>query len=301
MIRTVFAGAGALAVTACGTTTTTSFAPPPIAVQYTGDTNVDFTCPEGGLSKTKVIIPRSRLGTYQLIDTFISAVRCSAHASANGRQDFEVPAFISTTAAATAVALGGGATWGILGTTGNAAFNAGNKYWDPKAKAAIYDHALDALLCIKNEAVGVDAFKFDFKPPKTEKGANILSLNMLAALQSIPVPVEDQYFMLVSTAVFSVERVLAHRLSNVGTFDASSVAAELQKAMQAKKDLEDNPPEPNDDAAETAEAAANAEANPEKKAAKTFVAALARQQANAEVDLKKLKPKLDECVVLAKM
>ena len=119
--------------------------------------------------------------------------------------------------------------------------------------------------------------------------------------RSISVPVEDQYFMLVSSAVFSVERVLAHRLSNVGTFDASSVAAELEKAMQAQEELEENPPVANDDAANTAEADADAEQDPGKKAVKTFVAALARQQANAQVDLKKLKPKLDECVVLAKM
>src|SRR5687767_8457611 len=121
MIRAFSLGASLFALSACSTTT--SFAPPPIAVQYAGDTAVDFTCPGSGLSRSTVTVPRSRAGTYVLIDTFIAAVRCAAHASANGRQAFEVPAFISTTAAATAVALGGGATWGILGTTGNAAFN----------------------------------------------------------------------------------------------------------------------------------------------------------------------------------
>ncbi len=292
----------ASSLTLAGCTSTTSFAPPNIAVQYTGDTGVDFTCPGGGASRTTVTVGRTRVGTYQLIDTFIAAVRCSAHASANGRQAFEIPAFLATSGAAVAAALGGGSTYGIVGTGANAAFNAGNKYWDPKAKAAIYDHALDALLCIKNEAVGVDAFAVDFNPPQAGSNETLKGLfGMVGGKSTIEVPVEEQYFMLVSSAVFSVERVLAHRLSNVGTFDASSVAAELEKAIKAKEAIEKDPPTADETVADAAEAAAAAETNPQKKLSLSLFAVAAKQKATAEVDLAVLKPKLDGCVVLAKM
>jgi hypothetical protein len=61
-----------------------------------------------------------------------------------------------------------------VGTAGNAAFNAGNKYWDPRLKASIYDHALDALLCIKTEAVGVPAYKFEQSKSEQESSSKAL-------------------------------------------------------------------------------------------------------------------------------
>ncbi len=288
----------AVALSAC--TTTTSFAPPPIAINYTGETNVASACPAGGRSRSAVTVARNVAGTFTLIDTFVAAIRCSAHASANGRQAFEIPAFLATTGAALAGALGGGATYGILGTGASSAFNAGKGYWDPKAKAAVYDHALDAMLCIKSEAVGIPAYKFDNAVVEQDlMGKALSAVGGKARGAGVTVSADEQYFMMVSAAAFSVERVLAQRLSNMGTIDASAIAAELTLAGQEarKKDLE----------REAANKAAEQATPPAGGGEKALWEALGAQrraapkQEDVRLDLAVLKPKLDECVVRAKM
>lgn len=37
----------------------------------------------------------------------------------------------------------------------------GQSYYDPKAKAVVFNDGLDAMLCIKNEAVGIDAYTLE--------------------------------------------------------------------------------------------------------------------------------------------
>jgi hypothetical protein len=246
-----------------------------------------------------VTVNRNVAGTFTLIDTFIAAIRCSAHASANGRQAFEIPAFLATTGAALAGALGGGATYGILGTGASSAFNAGKGYWDPRAKAAVYDHALDALLCIKTEAVGIPAYKFDNAATEQATTGKTLAGFGKARGAGVTVTADEQYFMLVSAAAFSVERVLAQRLSNMGTIDAAAVAAELKVAAEEadKKEKE----------REAANSAGEGVAPPAAGGAKALWEMLGEQrraapkQESVRLDLAVLKPKLDECVVRAKM
>ena len=285
----------AFALTAC--TTATSFAPPPVSIRYSGDLGDGATCPAGGRMRATVTVSRDVQGTFNLVDTFIAALRCSAHASANGRQAFEIPAFLATTGAAAAVALGGGATYGIIGTSANALFNAGKSYWDPKAKAAIYDHALDAMLCIKTEAVGIAAYKFD--NAAREQAANMMMFESGNKPKPVTVGVtpDQQYFMMVSAAAFSVERILAQRLSNMASVDASAVAAELiAAAEEARKQ------EAARDAANKGEPApAPGDGNKSLANALFEMRRAAPKQEVVRLDLAVLKPKLDECVIRAKL
>lgn len=298
---------------------TTSFAPPPVAVTYAGDTGTGATCPAGGARRATVAVTRDVPGAYRLIDTFIEAYRCSAHSAANGRQALEIPAFVSTTGAALATALGGGATYGIIGTGANSAFTAGNKYWDPKLKASIYDHALDALLCVKTEAVGIAAYKFD--NAATE---NKLMAGAIGGGSKVSVPVDQQYFEMVSSAAFSVERILSQRLSNMAPVDAAAVAAQLGKAIEEVRAKEKeratvaNASAPTGTEADTgletdeadalehaADALENAGDIPgERQLLKGFWSRRFAQSPNqtmVELDLAVLKPKLDECVIRAKL
>lgn len=314
------------AVLIAGCSTTTSFAPPPVAVAYAGESGSGAICS----SKTRQVsvngITRDMAGAYKLIDAYVAAYRCAAHAAADGRQGFEIPAFVSTTGAALATALGGGATFGILGTGANAAFTAGNKYWEPKLKSAIYDHALDGLLCVKTEAVGIPAYKFDH----AATGEKLFGA-LLGGESKIRVTVEQQYFEMVSAAAFSIERILSQRLSNMAPVDASAVAAELAKAIEqvranekkraaavAEAGAEAPPPSLEDEAEsgsesdpdeqaleDAADAVDTGEATSEQKLLLENVSkqgfAQRASQPTVDLDLAVLKPKLDECVIRAKL
>ncbi|OYX29743.1 MAG: hypothetical protein B7Y99_12630, partial [Caulobacterales bacterium 32-69-10] len=121
--------------------------------------------------------------------------RCQAHSVANGRQRFEVPAILVAAGTVTALALGAGPDVAIIGGATGATLANTKGYFDPQRKAEIYDHALDALLCIKTEAVGITAF---------EATANNLKSTLLnQSPPPITVSVDKQYFDMVSAALFS--------------------------------------------------------------------------------------------------
>lgn len=296
MIRAPFAiafGAAALA----GCTTTTSFAPPPVAVHYANEDNASFACAAGGRKQSTAIVTRNVEGAYRLVDAFIETYRCSAHSVANGRQALEIPAFLATTGAAGAVALGGGSTFGIIGTGASSLFNAGNQYWDPKLKAAIYDHALDALLCIKTEAVGIPAYKFDNAAAEKARSAGFQEPGK--QVSTVTVTPEKQYFEMVSAAAFSVERILAQRLSSMAPVDAAAVAAQLKDAMEATAAKEKERENANAGTPAGRPGGGNGNAG-----LIDLLAGQRRTSPNQEairLDLEVLKPKLDECVVRAKL
>lgn len=280
-----------IALSACATT---SFAPPPVNVRFAGEPDTVSTCKFGGRNDASVIVTRDVGGTFELLDAFISAFRCNAHAAANGRQAFQIPAFLATTGAALAGALGGGVGYGIVGTGANAVFNAGNNYFDPKMKAAIYDHALDAMLCLKTEAVGIPAYIFDNSPPPAAGTAEFAQweMNQRGKKSTVTVTADAQYFMMVSAAAFSVERILAQRLSNMASVDASAVAAEMAKAISDAKDSKDNR-----DGSGTPNGLLESGGG-----IKGLYGTKATTKAElVDLDLAVLKPKLDQCVIRAKL
>lgn len=249
------------------------------------------------VSGNPVPITETVAGAQALINNFIYMYRCRAHSAANGRQAFEVPALLVGVGTATAMAFGAPADVAIAGGATTAGLNAGKNYYSPKQKAAIYDNALDALLCIKTEAVGID--------PLTLKAISAIEVGgdngrTLAASGGVTVTAEQRYFALVSASLLSVERILAQRLSNVGSFDPAGVIAEIKTlAVETREKTEA--------AAATADNQAQALVTDGSKAgaspgAKSAAGATDQDKiAQTIVQLETLQPKLQQCVVRAKI
>lgn len=283
---------------------TTSFAPPSVnlenemAVRGSNYSFGERCMPNERLrSGQPVPIAETVAGTQALINNFIYLYRCRAHSAANGRQAFEVPALLVGIGTAAAMAFGAPADVAIAGGATTAGLNAGKNYYSPKQKAAIYDNALDALLCIKTEAVGIDPLALGAISSIESGGVNGRSL---VAGGGVAVTAEQRYFALVSASLLSVERVLAQRLSNVGSFDPAGVIAEIKTlAEEARQKTED------------AEATADNQAQAlmadgsktgSSAGAKSAVAATDQDKiAQTIVLVETLQPKLQQCVVRAKI
>jgi hypothetical protein len=212
-------------------------------------------------------------GAQQLIHVFISTYRCAAHEAADGRQFFEVPSFLSLIGATAAIAFGAGEDVAVAGGIANSVFNAGKAYYVPQQKAEILDHALDALLCIQSESVGMAAFDATVPPPSGKSRFD-------SGSGSVSVKVERQYFNMVSSALFSVERVMAQRLNRAGAFDPAGVAAQIKTLDQQ---------------------AAAAETQQNAKASARFRNTGIMEAQDAILELKAIQPKLQGCVVRAKI
>jgi hypothetical protein len=328
-----------LLLSACSTF---SFAPPPVnlvnAMESQGS-NRDFSqycTPEeievnaqgqwesGG--SNRILIQRDAQGALRLIENFLLYYRCSSHRAANGRQFFEVPAFAAVAGTATAAAFGAGADVITAGGASNAILNGAKGYYAPKEKAAIYDSALDAIICIKTEAVGIEAINLQqtsaseavkadelqaadlarkaakqnplgVRAPAvaqekvvTEDGKQAGVAIIAASNNSIPDGVtftaSRRYFELVSASLFSVERILAQRLREVGIFDPAGLVAEIDKLTEEVEEAE---------AKAKPEAMAKAELlSPRDMTIKATIV-------KTEISLAALKPKLEKCVVRAKL
>ncbi|TAD71446.1 MAG: hypothetical protein EAY70_14270 [Sphingomonadales bacterium] len=184
----------------------------------------------------------------------------------------------------------------IAGGAATAGLNAGKNYYDPKLKAAIYDNALDAVICIKIEANSLD--------PK--------SLAAISSLQTggaegrkligdgITLTADKRFFSLVQANLFSVERVLAQRLSNVGSFDPAGVIAEIKTLTEETRQRSES-------SGATAQNEANSlvvdgsklSASDDAKAAATVSDRTKIAQTIVQLDT--LQSRLQQCVVRAKI
>lgn len=240
LIITLLAGAS---LAGCATT---SFAPPSVNVTRADvGRNAYVSCRPGSNGTT---IRQDVPGALQLIDNFVDAYRCAAHAAADGRQAFEVPSFLSLVGSAAAVALGAGPDVAIIGGIGNSVFSGGKAYYDPQAKTDILNHSVAALICVQMEAVGVKAFDVTQASAAERGGAGgLLSGAMAGGGGTITVTSEQQYYRLVASALMDIERLTANRLTRVGHFDAASVQAEIEKLAKEREEKEnalDAPPSP---------------------------------------------------------
>ena len=209
---------------------TTSFAPPVVNLsrQLKVESSNSNSCDAQIVAKGSEIKPDVD-GARALIDNFIYVYRCRAHATANGRQAFELPQLILAAGGAIAAAYGASANVAI-GTGGAGAILAnGRNYYDPRQKAVIYDHALDALLCVKNEAVGIAAY---------DTGSRNLTTTTGTGGDTVQVPAPYRYYDMVTTALFQIERILSIRLSSTGTFDAAGIVAEIEAAQKKVEEAE---------------------------------------------------------------
>jgi hypothetical protein len=234
-----------------------SFAPPQVRMDHeiVANNNEKFfnaVCTPDQNAVAKNTIEQNFAGAQRLINNFILTYRCQRDRAAEGRQFFDVPGMLIGTGAAaaaafnapTAVAIGAGAT--------GVALKQGKDYWDPKAKAVVFDDALDAMLCIQNESVGIDpitlkalseAEQGNEPPPKTTTTTTTTNNGQVVQVVSvdegpgITVTSEAQYFTMIRTALYSVERVVAQRLSDAGKpFDTAGVVAELEKYTKKTED-----------------------------------------------------------------
>jgi hypothetical protein len=356
IIRPISVSMIAILVTGCSTT---SFSPPSIdfvnSVEVRGSNRFFYkTCtPHERGTKTMVTkggksveiftperITEDAAGATRLIDNFAFVYRCTAHQAADGRQGFEIPAFLVAAGGATAAALGAGADTAIATGAAGVILNHGKNYYDPKQKAAIIDSALDAVLCIKAESAGLSPYSLAVTSALENSVAHVAAAT--AGKPDGPVTTitaERQFYTLILGALLSTERVLATRLSNVGSFDPAGTIAEIEKLAAEVKARKDEATDDADQQASTlteqavaadsatipAAAAAPAGATPDEQASAQQAAAVVSEANSAQakaaplvadtaakkrsaaiiaetnVSLYQLQPKLQQCVVRAKI
>ena len=248
-----------IALSAC---TSLSFSPPP----------VDLT---GKLKPQDV----DQAGV--LVDTYLNAYRRAASAAANGRQWFQVPALLALAGGATAVGLGAGSDVAIATGAGAAILNGVDAYYAPKDKVPILYAAINAIVCIKQESVGVPALKIPQAQAIAEQAPNAQKADGSGLAFSL----QEQYFSLVVASLIKVESILAQRLSNVGQYSPEAIVSEITMLTQQKTEAEGSA----DDA--DAQAAALGITAPEEKNAVS----------GGIVTIATLKPVLETCAVRAKV
>jgi len=161
------------------------------------------------------------------VDAFILKYRKYAGSAADGRQFFEVPAFVAALGAVTATAFGAGPNVTLGSGAAGALLGGGKAYYAPKTKAEIYGSAYSALMCIQQVALGVKPFA---DAPATDLRGKFVREQQGDQLA---------LYYLVRNAALSVERILMSRLSNVGSLtDAEGIAAQYQKTVKEKLDAE---------------------------------------------------------------
>jgi hypothetical protein len=245
IVRLAFASS-AIIVAGCSTT---SFSPPSVdfvnVVEVRGSNRFFFkTCnPNERGTSTKITekdrerlvftperITEDVIGAGHLIDNFAFVYRCTSHQAADGRQAFEIPSFLLAAGGATAIALGAGSSTAIATSAGSVLFNGAKSYYAPRQKAAIVDSALDAVLCIKSEAAGISPYSLQVTSALQQSVASVAAATgRRPDGPSVTITAEKQFYDLILGALLSTERVLATRLSNVGSFDPAGTIAEIEK------------------------------------------------------------------------
>lgn len=200
----IFGSAISLTLAGCATT---SFAPPLVTIADPADP-----------------ANPTLLDSIKVVDGFIDKYRTQMRSAANGRQVFEVPPIVASVGAVAAAAFGAGTDVTIATGAGAALLGSGKAYYDPKAKAAIYDSAYGALLCIQQVATGVKPFADAAASSDNRAYAEAANGDSYA------------YYLLIKNAALNVERIAGRRLSNVGSLsDAEGIAAQYEKAVTEKR------------------------------------------------------------------
>lgn len=260
-----------------------------------------------GVSK---ILPNAT-GAISLADNFIYEFRCASHSAGNSRQAFEVPGMLAGIGAATALALGAGSNVAIGGAAATSLADGSKDYYAPITKAEIYGSALDAFLCIKSTAVGVSPFMISGEKAIGAKATTLKGAAAKPAGASYFSP-ERRYFELVSTALFTTERIAASRLRNSARYDAAGVVSQLKDKLNEIEEAEsdDNTEENERTAAELTSGSIVVETegvDPDTGSQNTTTKVRTDPAGDAAVvadslnQLDVLKPQLDICILRAKL
>lgn len=320
----------------------TSFAPPIVKMdkelKFTRQqTSFNAVCSPNPADASARMIHEDVDGARLLIQNFILTYRCQAHRAAEGRQFFEVPQLAIAAGAITAAAFGAPPEVAIGAGASGAVFANGKSYYSPQEKASIIDNSLNALICIKTEAVGIDAFEIEQldTAEKALRGDAPSPGHGLVGDPELEVSASKRYYDLIMASLLSVERVLAQRLSRVGSFDPEGVVAQIERLNQKIRNGGDDP-ETGENGSQGDAGGVNGQqggatqgagADAANAGAGANVAGVAKSRAKADgvfqspagqsaaafakttpaalqstrLDLNVLKPKLEKCVVRAKM
>jgi hypothetical protein len=331
-MRAIFLTPFALALSGCATT---SFAPPQVRMDHevratNNQTFFNAICTPSNLNSYPRI-DRDTEGALLLISNFVLTYRCQADRAAEGRQFFEVPGFLATAGGAVAAALGAGTNVAIgAGATG-AILSQGKSYYAPQDKAVVLNDGVEALLCIQNEAVGIDAYTLkalsNAQAATGVGSAGPPAPTMTGMTDNIKIPApegpeiyvsaERQYFEMVRTALIAVERIVAQRLSNSGKpFDTAGVIAELEKAKAEEKEAKEGPAVTaaesksgttpttvaGKDAKEAVASVKEGLTSPGQQQAVARLAVMSNEQVGRTIiKLRALQPKLQQCILRAKI
>jgi len=153
-------------------------------------------------------------GAITYVEAFVDHYRDRANSAANGRQWFEIPAFLGVFGGAVASA-SGGSDGGLIGAGVSSVATASNGYYAPKAKAALYRQAADAMSCVLLVGNGLTPYQSSLTTKSLVSGQD-----------------DRAVFLEMQGAAWSIERILAERLSNAGALpDAAGLAAEYEKLV----------------------------------------------------------------------
>ena len=229
MQKFVIPAAGLALLGGCATT---NFAPPVVLTE-----NRLVETDKCSMKTNTAIVPNTVQGAADLVNNFVYAYRCQTGELSGGRKFFQVPGYLGLAVSTAAIAFGAGPLVAVAGGSFASVANAGNGYFAPERKAIITNKALNAVICIQNESIGVPAFAAPDKPAANADGAE--SSNSTG---TVAISWDQQYFTMVKAALLSVETVVRERLVSAGTYNPSGTIAEIEtlqkKAEAAKKEVD---------------------------------------------------------------
>lgn len=227
---------------------TTNFAPPVVLTEHRLEETDSCTM------RKQIAIERDTIkGAADLVNNYVYAYRCQTGELSGGRKWFQIPGYLGLAVSTAAIAFGAGPLVAVAGGSFASVANAGNGYFAPEQKAVITNKALNAVICIQNESVGVPAFAAPDKPDP--KGDAAAAAAAAALTGTVAISWNQQYFTMVKAALLSVETVVRERLVSAGTYNPSGTIAEIE-ALQKKAEEARKKAEANQAVAETGEATA---------------------------------------------
>lgn len=299
MIRkTMLASLAILTLSGCATF---SFAPPPVNLEKRVTSSNSTSCTTVS-TEDAVNDHNSVESTLYLIDNYVQAYGCAMATTSNGRQMFQIPSHLAALLGVAGAAFGGGRDLALGSGIAAATFNSGNGYWAPQDKAVVIDSAYDAVLCIRTEAVGIDFIDATKSAPQAIRDGN--------GGNAVSIDARWRYFGLISAALRQVDRIAASRLRSIGKFDPAGLVAEIEAlnkqvdAAQKAKDAGtgDSAPAASPSPAATDSPAGIAAADDDGGGQNHAKGQKVKLDTNQyPLDLALLQPKIQRCVVRAKM
>jgi len=208
---------------------TTRFSTPPVNVSQQVRPNGSKRCDLVPVANSS-FDPEKLNSSFMLVDNYAASYSCALTQASDGRQWFQIPSHLAAVAGIGAAAFGASKDTALAIGIASALFNSGNAYWAPQEKSDVLDHALDAILCIKLESVGL---------PFIDTAAGPAALTGGGDGNTVGITAERRYYILISGALAQIDRIAGDRLRATGKFDPAGVVAEIEALNTKIKDAED--------------------------------------------------------------